>query len=282
MFRKLRAMAKAVRVLGGTASYGRVKALRDQTLQQLAELAEQRQILEHTMRPKYTEAQYHNSLARIQADERRLAAKFDRYDAQLREISAGIERRSLELESNANPDEPGHAPLDHGELLGFRDSDELQDAMALAAKAGINPTQSRYHYQFLLEAYGQSAVTELAKLIRNGHFEHRFPDDTIESALDQLTDDEDEADHDQPEDPEPYVSPPLTADAAGICPLCSREILESRETGAWDGIGEDGTPTGGAQYVARCPDCSVTLRSAGPYGAGVKSLRWALNADDVL
>lgn len=168
-----------------------------------------------------------------------------------------------------------------GGLLGFRDSDELQDAMALAAKAGINPTQSRFHYQFLVDAYGRSAVTQVAKLIRSGHFERRFPDHTIEGALDQVAADEDEGEGDQPQDSEPYVSPPLRARAPGICPVCSRDILQSTEAGAWDGIGENGMPTGGALYVAQCTRCSLTLRAAGPYGAGVKSLKWALHPDDV-
>lgn len=95
-------------------------------------------------------------------------------------------------------------------------------------------------------------------------------------------DDDDDEDDDELKESEPYVTPPLTANAPGICPVCSHPISRFTEGGAWDGFDNEGRPTGGALYRAHCTNCSSVLRAAGPYGAWADTLTWALHAEDVL
>jgi hypothetical protein len=72
-------------------------------------------------------------------------------------------------------------------LMGFTSVDELYDAVALAAQAGITPTQARPHYDFLLQCYGKPATQHAAKLIRERRFNTEFPDLGFEAAMNRLS-----------------------------------------------------------------------------------------------
>lgn len=99
MWDKVKALGKIAKSLGSTAKYGRVKAKRDQALLDLAELQKQREMLEEHYRESYSQQEYENSRKRIEAEEKRLMARIDRYTAQLEEIEASVDRTASELES---------------------------------------------------------------------------------------------------------------------------------------------------------------------------------------
>jgi hypothetical protein len=70
---------------------------------------------------------------------------------------------------------------------GFTSHSQLAGAIALVRRAGINPSQARPHYQFLVDAFGAPAVEAAASMLVGGTFDHRFRGQALEAALDQLS-----------------------------------------------------------------------------------------------
>lgn len=62
----------------------------------------------------------------------------------------------------------------------------------------------------------------------------------------------------------------------GQCPECGEQVTEMLTAGNWDGIDDEGWPTGGAMYSATCTACKSQLGSAGSYSAEPAELEWRI------
>lgn len=81
--------------------------------------------------------------------------------------------------------------LQHLEFLaqasGFTSHSQLAAAITLARRAGLNPSQARPHYKFLIDAFGAPAVDAAVSMLLAGTFDKRFHGQTLDAALDQLS-----------------------------------------------------------------------------------------------
>lgn len=73
------------------------------------------------------------------------------------------------------------------QLLGFESYEQMTDAVALSARAGIDPTQARHHYTFCVQCFGERATAQAAKLIRERRFDVTFPGMGFEQAMEKLS-----------------------------------------------------------------------------------------------
>src|SRR5574337_182457 len=64
---------------------------------------------------------------------------------------------------------------------------ELQGSIALAARAGVVPTQAKTHRRYLVQVFGEPAVNMAASMILDATFDVRFKGQSLESALDTLS-----------------------------------------------------------------------------------------------
>ena len=72
-------------------------------------------------------------------------------------------------------------------LMGFTSTENLHDAVALAVRAGVNPTQARDHYAFLVDCFGRPATEHAARLVREHRFDAKFPGLGLEAAMSRLS-----------------------------------------------------------------------------------------------